>query len=61
MHHTKYLHLEECILATSKLNRIAHLKHKIPLKHNLQLNHFAQPNHDNEVTLHILKVALLQV
>ena len=29
--YTKYLHLEE--LSTSKLIRIAHLKHKIALKH----------------------------
>ena len=57
-HHTKYLHLEECILSTCNFNRIDRVKHKIALEHNFQSNHFSQPNHDNEFTFCLIKVAL---
>ena len=33
-HHTKYLHLEECILSICSFNRIDRVKHKIALEHN---------------------------
>lgn len=57
-YNTKYLHLGEYILSTSKLNRIAYFKCKIALKHNLQSSYFSEPNHDSDFSLYFLKVTL---
>ena len=58
MHHTKYLHLEEYISSTSKLNRIDHFKYKTALKKKSSIKSFFTTYHDNEFTLYFIKVAL---